>query len=189
MSPMRFHRETGAIMRRSSIVVLVVMMLATLIIGGSRFATAQDDSIVDHPATGSWLVDSNPGDTEYAPRLMTLSADGSALFVSGHQTTAIGAWEPTGDTTAILTFTVAVNGPGYIVFRASVDAAPDGASFTGTFTDEIVFDPEHDGTSGEIGPGTIDGTRLSAEAPGTPVDTFEDFFAVPGATPGATPAT
>ena len=176
-------------MRRSFVIVLAIVMLGASLLGGGRFATAQDAGLADHPAAGSWLVESDPGDSEYAPRLMILSADGTALFLSSRQTAAVGAWEPTGETTATLTFTVAVNGPGYIVVRASVEAAPDGASFTGTFTDEVVFDPEHDGTSGEIGPGTLEGTRLSPEAPGTPVDSFEDFFAPPGGTPAATPAT
>lgn len=164
-----------------------VILLATLLIGGGRFASAHETDIAEHPARGSWNVTTDPGDAEYSPRLMILSADGGALFVSGYGTTGIGAWEPTGETSAAVTFTMVTNGPAQIVVRASIEVAPDGQAFTGTFTNEFVFDPAGGGSSGEIGPGTISGTRLVAEAPGTPTQTFEEFFALPGATPEATP--
>ncbi len=117
-----------------------------------------------------------------------LSADGGALIVSGEKLTGVGAWEPTGETTAIITYTMVSNGPAQIVTRASIEVSPDGASFTGTFTIEAVVDPVGGISSGELGPGTISGTRMTAEAPGTPTETIEEFFALPGATPEATPA-
>jgi len=86
-----------------------------------------------------------------------------------------------------VTFTVVTDGPAQIVIRASIEVAADGQSFTGTFTDEFVFDPAGGGTSGEIGPGTITGTRLEAKAPGTPAMTFEEFLPQPKETPEATP--
>ncbi len=175
-------------MRRISVVSLsAVIVLATVLIGAGRFAGAQEVNPGDHPANGSWNVTSDPGDTEYSPRLAILSADGGAFFVSGEKLTGIGAWEPTGDTTAIVTFTVVTNGPGQIVTRASIEVSPDGQAFTGTFTNEVVVDPVGGITSGELGPGTLTGTRMVAEAPGTPTETFDEFFALPGATPEATP--
>jgi len=171
-------------MRRTSVYLLsAIVLLGIALSGSARFTAAQDPSDVDHPAQGSWLVESIPGDAEYSPRMMILSRDGSALFVSGQTTTAVGGWEPRGDATAIATFTVVTNGPAYIVIRASLDIAPDGQSFTGNFTNEIVFDPAGGGTSGEIGPGTLTGARLTVEAPGTPVQSFEDFFRLPDGTP------
>lgn len=164
-----------------------VFLLGIVLIGGGGSASAQDDGPAEHPARGSWSVTSDPGDAEYSPRLVILSADGGAMFVSGYATTAIGAWEPAGESTADVTFTMVTDGPGQIVIRVSLEVAPDGQTFTGTFTNEIIFDPAGGGTSGEIGPGTIDGTRLAVEAPGTPTQTFEEFFALPGATPEATP--
>jgi len=175
-------------MRRPTIVLLLsVVTLATLI--GGRVVVAQDPEVADHPAKGSWTVESDPGDTEFSPRLMILSADGGAIFVSGEKLTGIGAWAPTDATSAAVSFTVVTNGPAQIVIRASIEVAPDGQSFTGTFTNEAVFDPAGGGTSGEIGPGTISGTRLVPEAPGTPTSSFEEFFAPPQATPEATPGT
>ena len=175
--------------RRTITLLLSVVLLGTLA-GGGHFAVAQETDAADHPAKGAWMVTSDPGDAEYLPRLATLSADGSAFFVSGYQTTGIGTWEPTGETTATLTFTVVGDGPGHITIRASVEIAPDGQAFTGTFTTEIVLvDPAGGGTSGEIGPGTLEGTRLAAEAPGTPTMSFEEFFAPPESSPEATPVT
>ncbi len=174
-------------MRRTPIVILLAVMIAGMVVGG-RLAVAQEPDTAAHPARGSWSVTSDPGDAEYSPRLVILSADGGAIFVSGYATTAIGAWEPSGESTADVTFTMVSDGPGQIVIRASLEVAPDGQSFTGTFTNEIMYDPAGGGTSGEIGPGTIAGTRLAVEAPGSPAQTFDEFFALPGATPEATPA-
>ncbi len=175
-------------MRRISVVsVSAVIVFASLMIGVGRLAGAQDVNPGDHPARGSWNVTSDPGDTEYAPRLVMLSADGGAFFVSGEKLTGVGAWEPTGETTAIVTFTVVTNGPAQIVTRAAIEVSADGQAFTGTFTNEAVVDPVGGITSGELGPGTLTGTRMVAEAPGTPVETFDEFFALPGATPEASP--
>lgn len=171
-------------MRRTPMFLLsAVVLLGIALSGRLHFAAAQDPSDPDHPARGSWLVESDPGDAEYSPRMMILSRDGSAVFVSGQTTTAVGGWEPTGDATAIATFTVVTNGPAYIVVRASLDVAPDSQSFTGMFTFEAVFDPAGGGTSGEIGPGTLTGARLTVEPPGTPVQSFADFFRLPDGTP------
>jgi len=171
----------------SALSLSAVVLLGALLIGEGRFVTAQEIEMADHPARGSWTVASDPGDAEYSPRLAILSADGGAFFVSGYETTGVGAWEPTSDTGANVTFTVVTDGPAQIVIRASIEVAPDGQSFTGSFTNEAIFDPVGGGTSGEIGPGTLAGTRLAAEAPGTPVMTFEEFFAPPAGTPEATP--
>lgn len=176
-------------MRRTNLLSLfAAVLLGIVLTGGSHVAVAQVPSLGDHPANGSWTVTADPGDAEYSPRLMILSADGGAIFISGYETTGVGAWEPTGQTTAVVTFVVVTDGPAQIVIRASIEIAPDGQAFTGMFTNEIMFDPASGGTSGEIGPGAISGTRLVAEAPGTPTQTFEEFFAMPGATPEATPA-
>ncbi len=175
-------------MRRINVVwVSAIIVMASVMIGGGHFAAAQEVLPADHPARGSWNVTSNPGDAEYHPRMAILSADGGVLVVSGEKLTGVGAWEPTGETTAAVTYTMVTNGPGQIVTRASIEVSPDGASFSGTFTLEVVVDPVGGITSGELGPGTLTGTRMVAEAPGAPVESFDEFFALPGATPEATP--
>lgn len=162
------------------------MLFALAVVGGGLSA-AQDPVSDQHSAVGSWSVESDLPDAEYTPRLVTLAADGSAIFVSGRQTTGIGAWQPIDDTTAMLTFAITTDGPAYILIRAQIELAADGTSFTGIFTMEAVFDPAGGGTSGEIGPGKLDGTRISAEAPGTPAASFEEMFPQPEGTPIATP--
>jgi hypothetical protein len=168
-------------------------LLAAIVIGvaaaGGRMAAAQDSGDVNHPAVGSWRVHREPENSTYPVELMILSADGAVLdFGAFSGATGVGRWEPTGPDAATVSFTVVSDGPAYIVIRASVAFAPDGKSFTGRYTDEMVFDPEQGGTSGQIGPGVVTGTRMTAEAPGTPVASFAEFFPNPMATPEATPA-
>lgn len=171
-----------------SLALSVVVLLGIVLSGSGHSAIAGETVTADHPAIGSWLVESDPGDAEYSPRLMALSADGTAIFVSGEQTTAVGAWDASGDATANVSFTLVTNGPAYIVIRAAVEIDADGQAFTGTFTLEAVFDPAGGGTGGEIGPGTLAGTRLVPSEPGTPVASFDETFPSVDGTPAATPA-
>ncbi len=170
--------------------LLAIGILFTTLLGGAHLATAQDQAAADHVAVGTWTVESAPADLITNIRAISLAPGGIASVISTGQGEdplgALGAWEETGDTSVILTFTLFTNGPAYITVRASLDFADDGASFTGGYTMEAVFDPAGGGTGGEIGPGTLTGTRLVAEAPGTPTESFEDFFAIPD--PEATPA-
>jgi len=70
------------------------VLLGTVLMGEGHLATAQEIEMADHPARGSWTVGSDPGDTEYSPRLAILSADGGAFFVSGYQYTGVGRGSP-----------------------------------------------------------------------------------------------
>ncbi len=167
--------------------LLALIALGATVVGGGGLAAAPGRDFADHPAVGSWRVHRDPEISNYPLELMSLSADGTALDYGAYGTTGVGAWKPTGADAAIVSFTFVTDGPAYIVIRASLAFAPDGESFTGTFTTEAVFDPAHGGTSGEIGPGKVDGTRMAAEAPGTPVASFAEFFPNPAGTPEATP--
>jgi hypothetical protein len=170
------------------VLILAAFFVGTSVFGGDRFAAAQNLDAGHHPAVGSWRVHREPENSTYPVELMILSADGAVLdFGAFSGATGVGRWEPTSADAATATFTLVTNGPAYIVVRASVKFAPDGQSFTGTYTDEMVFDPEHGGTSGQIGPGVVTGTRMTAEAPGTPVASFAEFFPHPAGTPEATP--
>lgn len=167
--------------------LLALGVLVATLLGGAHLATAQSQDPANHPAIGAWTVESAPADVVANFRVIALAPGGIASVIATGQgedpIAALGAWEATGDTSAILTFTMVTNGPAYIVIRASLDFADDGASFTGAYTMEAVFDPAGGGTGGEIGPGILSGTRLVAEAPGTPASSFEDFFGIPEATP------
>jgi hypothetical protein len=167
--------------------LFALVLLVTTLVGGAHLATAQDQGPADHSAIGTWTVESEPQDVVTNMRTISLAPGGIASVIStgaGEDPIAsLGAWEPTSDTSVALTFTMVTNGPAYITVRASIDLAEDGATFTGSYTMEMVFDPAGGGTSGEIGPGTLTGTRLVVEAPGTPGSSFEDFFPAPEATP------
>jgi hypothetical protein len=175
-------------MRRSSVVLLLAaVILGSLVVAGGRFAAAQTPVQAGHPAVGSWMIHRTPANAVAWPNeLLVLNADGTAIEYGAYQTTGIGAWEATGDRTATVTFTLTTDGPAYVVIRASIEIAPDGKTLKGTYTAEFIFDPEHNGTSGQIGPGGITGERLTAQAPGTPAQSFDQFLP-PAGTPEATP--
>ena len=167
--------------------LLAFSIVFTAMIGAARLATAQDQDASVHPAIGTWIVESEPEDIVTNIRAISFEPGGTSSVISTGSgedpLAALGAWEPTGDTSVALTFTLVTNGPAYIIVRATLDFASDGSTFTGSYTMEMVFDPAGGGTSGEIGPGTLAGTRLVAEVPGTPATSFEDFFPAPEATP------
>jgi hypothetical protein len=166
-----------------------VVLLAAAILSGGRGATAQNPDQANHPAVGTWIVHRDPEITTAGAELLVLHGDGTAVDIGAYQTTSAGGWAPTGPSTATVTLTAEVeDGPGNIVIRASITVAPDGKSFSGTFTSDITFDPAHNGTSGEIGPGKVMGSRMPVQAPGTPVMSFQEFLPHGGATPVATPS-
>lgn len=65
--------------------------------------------------------------------------------------------------------------------RGDLEAAPDGQSWTASYTLELAGPDEM--SSGEIGPGMAEATRIMVEPQGTPVGSFEDVFGAPPATP------
>ena len=173
-------------MRRFSVLLLsVIVLLGTILVSGGPLATAQDTDLADHPLVGSWIVDTDTENPENLLELATIFADGVALLSSADGTTGHGAWEPTGDDTANLTFLLVFEDGARLTIRASVEMAADGQSFTSPYTNEF-FDPAGQ-SSGEIGPGTAEGTRVEVEGPGTPVASFEEAFAAVEGTPEATP--
>lgn len=169
-------------MRRNRVVLLAAfMMLGTLIVGGT-FTAAQDATPVasaEHPLVGTWTLDTDLENPDNSLSLDVFAADGTYIEVDVDGVAA-GVWEPTGDSTANLTFRF-IDEEGMGIIRASIEVAPDGQSLTATYTLEFI---DSDGTSsGEIGPGTAEGTKLTVEPPGTPVASFEEAFEAPAATP------
>ena len=184
-------------MNRSS--ALAAIALATLLLFAGIVAIgpahaelgAQDVTTQGHPLVGTWLVDNDPSMDNNVPENITFTSDGTLIDVNGSDST-LGVWQPTGPTTATITFSQyfgddsGVYDGGYTV-RASLEVSADGNSFTGEYTIELL---SPDGaTTGQAGPGTVTGTRVMAEAPGTPVMTLDELFASFGeGTPEATPA-
>lgn len=172
----------------SSFAVIVLVALAAF--GLRSGVGAQDATTQGHPLVGTWLADTDTNDPANAMDTFTFSSDGGYIEVDATGDVQLGAWEATGGTTAILkivSYQANDDGTpagGYIV-RASIEVAADGNSFTASYTFEFL---SADGSSsGQAGPGTATGTRIVAEAPGTPVMSLEDLFSSSGGPPEATP--
>jgi hypothetical protein len=161
-------------------------MLAVVMVGIAGFnersgATAQEatpTTMSGHPLVGVWLLDTNADDPANGPEVTIFTADGAYISVDAEGFPNHGVWEATGERTAGLT----IVSPGMeeeafagtFVIRASVEVDETGDSFTAQYTGEFVTP---DGTeTGEYGPGTAIGTRLTVEEMGTPAGPFETLF-------------
>ena len=99
-----------------------------------------------------------------------------------------GSGSRQGENSANMTFTSSDPEGGSYSIRAAVEVAADGQSFTAPFIFEVI-DPASGEASGQYGPGVATGTRLVAEAPGTPIAPVSELFAQFEGTPEATPET
>ncbi|HYJ12445.1 MAG TPA: hypothetical protein VEW66_02570 [Thermomicrobiales bacterium] len=175
-------------MRRPLVVLLSVIALFGTWLVGSGSLTAQDTDLADHPLAGTWELraDLGDGDTSCISQVV-FTDEGAYIDVDCEGFVVIGTWEPTGDSTAIMSFTSFDPEGGSYTVRATVEVAADGQSFTAPFTFEVT-DPATGEGSGQYGPGMATGTRLVAEAPGTPEGPVVDLFGQFGGTPEASPA-
>jgi hypothetical protein len=175
----RFEERTAK--RRVPVLLLVVavVLLGALAIGRPILGTAAQDapSGAVHPLVGTWLL-TFPDEPGAGPSLNSYTADGIAFQTDPLRGDAQGAWEATGERTAVMNLLWVFydgdvfQGTGRVRATFEVDATGD--AFVGTFTDEFVA---ADGISqGENGPFPVEGARVRAEPPST------------GATPPATPA-
>ena len=174
-------------MRRVIVVLLSVFALFGALIAGNGSLAAQDTDFDDHPLVGTWELraDLGDGDTSCVSNVV-FTVEGAYIDVDCDGVVVIGSWEPTGDSTAIMSFTSYDSENGAYTIRASVEIADDGQSFTAPFTFELT-DPATGEGSGQYGPGTATGTRISAEAPGTPEGSIMDLFGQFEAPPEASP--
>jgi uncharacterized cupredoxin-like copper-binding protein len=150
---------------------LVVLVLLLTVAGRVALPTrAQDTDAAPHPIIGSWHLESG-----FAPSMVTFHADGSYFEVDAEGSSGVGVWEATGERTAKMT-AVYPSTDGNSKVRASFEVATDGQSFAAPFTLEVTLP---DGTNtGEYGPGSATGTRLTVEPMGTPTGSIEDLFAL-----------
>lgn len=179
-------------MRRSIVTLMsLAVLLATFLVGGGHLVSAQDTSSADyfgHPLVGTWHIfdDVDDGDSS-CPLQAVFTGDGAYIDVDCDGNMWIGVWEPTGDRTANLTISQS-DAEGTFLIRVAIEVSGDGQAFTASYTVEVM-DPATGEGMGEYGPGTDRGTRLVAEAPGTPEGTLQDLFSMfEEGTPEATPA-
>jgi hypothetical protein len=182
------------VMQRTAILVLMscILTFGMLAIGRSPGAVAHEgtpEAAKVHPFAGTWMLDSpdrEPGD---APEIAVVTSDGTYVQSSIDGEVGFGAWEATGESTAVLTlwFTAFDDDRSYagsIVIRADIEVSADEQSWTGTYTIEYV-DPMGAGT-GQYGPDTATASRVIAEGAGEPVGPISEFGDdAQGATPEA----
>ena len=163
--------------RRLFALVTVAGLVVLAVVGLSEHgpvATAQEGTPVLQADTliGAWLLTTNPRDPTNPLSVAIFNRDGTYHESDADGSNGAGTWQATGPQTAILTIvypqqTAQGQAAGIVRIRAAITVAADGASFTAPYTLEIV---DAAGTStGQLGPGMATATRITAEAPGTPV--------------------
>ena len=178
-------------MRRLTLPLIVSACILALagLVAGSRGTTAQQGTpgaTSAHPVVGAWLLNTNPSNPHNPLSVAVFSPDGTYQESDADGSDGAGTWQATGADTAILTFVIPQqdnkgNAAGFVRIRATVTVAADGASFTAPYTLELV--DASGKSSGQLGPATATGTRITAEAPGTPVGPIPPEQ--PSGTPGA----
>jgi hypothetical protein len=130
-------------------------------------------SAAGHPLVGVWLV-TDPADPEFRS-VGAFSADGIYQQVDVGGPVSLGAWESTGPSSAALTFVQLEEDGGAATIRGTIEVNPDGQGFTAEAT--LEFTGSEGAPTGEYGPGTVTGTRITVEPMGTPVGTLDELFA------------
>jgi hypothetical protein len=134
--------------------------------------------LAGHPMVGAWQV--GPVSDECC--LVVFTSDGlvinvEAVLMPGEQgplsRVSIGAWEPTGDTTATSVFWFRTGDGGFVEYRVDWEISPDGQTLSGS---AVVTFVNADGTSQEA-TASVTATRLTAAS-----------IVSAGSTPDATPA-
>lgn len=183
-------------MRARLLGLFVVALLAAVTVLGFRAnAGAQEVTAQGHSLVGTWIVDTDPDNAGNALDTVSFTTDGTFTNVEAGGFVSLGAWEPTGEKSANLTFLayeLDEEGAnlGSTIIRVAIEAGADGNNFTGEYT--IAFVQPNGASGGEAGPGIVTGQRLVVEGPGTPDMTLQEFFSQfegqEGRTEEATPA-
>jgi hypothetical protein len=161
-------------MRRiPTVVALASLLLLTLAVAAPGVA-AQDEAMgtADHPLVGTWIVDSTPDDP-IDPLEVVVIGPGGTLLDTSLDGIGSGAWSPSGDRSADVTFVFPAADPeagfiGFVTIRSSVEVADDGLSFSGTYTLEppAAMAEAMGMTPGELGPGDVSAQRIVVEPMG-----------------------
>lgn len=196
---MTTSHTTPSVSRRTALAGLGAAGLGLALAATVRQAAAQKATplpMAGHPLVGDWLLTGQlPAPAPAFVDRVFIAADGSCVDVDRDGVVSLGAWAPTGARTAHLMLKADNPQGGIFTTRATLAVAPDGRSFTASYTFEILFGTAGAGT-GQYGPGTAMGSRMPVdprlaiavvEGPGTPVGSLADLFnQFP--TPEATPA-
>jgi hypothetical protein len=161
-------------MRRTPTVVTSASLLLLTLAAAAPGVAAQVDAMssADHPLVGTWIVDSTPDDPT-DPLEVVVVGSGGTLLDTSLDGIGSGAWSPTGDRSADVTFVFPAADPeagfiGFVTVRSSVEVADDGLSFSGTYTLEppAAMAEAMGMTPGELGPGDVSAQRIVVEPMG-----------------------
>jgi hypothetical protein len=152
------------------------------VIGTSAVASGSTDTTLPasteaHPLIGTWMITDTSEDPQDPSTSVSAFVPGGTWVQLEEGEFSLGVWEPTGPTSAALTFAAQIpaeEGGGTFTIRATVEVAPDGQSLTADYTIEV-SDVEG-APPGEYGPGSVTGTRVVVEPMGTPVGSLEELF-------------
>ena len=165
----------------------VVIAPAALVLGSTPLRTGAhtgSPATVDQDFVGAWhLTTETPFGASQS--LITLTSDGTVLFTDRPSypggagfpvtfiSTAHGAWEQTGPTTAAATWVEFMtdgegNFLGIITDSIEVTLAPDGASWSGPFS-STTTDPS--GNVLFVGTGTVEAKQITVQPLATPIAT------------------
>lgn len=174
-------------MRRPAILVATVTVLLITLAQGALASERLRSGSAGHPLVGTWIVDTNTQDTQDPLALLTIAGDGTVRLTDCCNAPAAGAWAPsstrTADATILLPWFDEDGFIGFNIVRGDVVVSADGESLTATYTMDI---PDREGgTSGQLGPGSATGVRVSVEAMGEPVAALP--VPVPDEAPAASP--
>lgn len=177
--------------RPLSLVALLVGLLLTaaLLLAPAHGAAQATPAMATHPLVGAWELQTQVNNPSNPPSVAVFHPDGTYYESDADGSDGAGTWQPTGPNTANLTIIFhgtdeKGNYVAKIKVRAAVTVDASGNSFTAPYTLEFI---SPDGKStGQLGPVTATGTRIMAEAPGTPVGTVPaGGVPIPGATPAS----
>ena len=160
-------RRSGLFRSHAGARLWLVGLIAAALLSVAQAAIAQSpgsDEVDRHPIVGAWLV-SDPLDAEAIPSTTVAHGDGTVVFF-GADGPFSGVWESTSEDSVLITL-VSTLADGVVTLRADVTVAADGESFTATYTVEPGCLCGE--TLGELGPGSVAGSRIHVEPPGEPV--------------------
>jgi hypothetical protein len=176
-----------------SLVALLVGLLLTaaLLVVPLREATAAQatPTMATSPLVGAWELQTQAGNPSNPPSVAVFHPDGTYYESDADGSDGAGTWQMTGPNTAILTIIFhgtdeKGNYVAQIKVRATVTLDASGNSFTAPYT--LEFTSPDGKSTGQLGPVTATGTRIMAEAPGTPVGPVPpNGVPIPGATPAS----
>ncbi len=175
--------------RKNIALVLIIGLLSIIVVLQIINLFKQNPEEIDpipagHTLIGTWELYQDAGDS---PALISFSSDGTSQRVDGTGTVGLGAWTATGPNSATSTIQFQdmrgeSSSRGWGLVRAEITVMDDAMAFNSEYT--LEFSAAGGGaSSGEIGPGSAEGQRITSESVGISAAPLSILEASPVATP------